>query len=70
MDNNNGQTSSNGIYTTNTDGEINITGITGTVVVTEQRTIDGYTMNPASGTQTVIVNPAETQTLEFFDLCG
>ncbi|MBP5718549.1 MAG: hypothetical protein J6X53_06170, partial [Abditibacteriota bacterium] len=67
VDNFNGQQSSGGIYTTDANGEINITGLTGTVIVTEQRTIDGYTMNPASGTQTVIVNPAETQTLTFED---
>ncbi|MBQ9349339.1 MAG: hypothetical protein IJT94_18710, partial [Oscillibacter sp.] len=62
------QTSSGGIYTTDASGEIHITSISGAVVVTEQRTVDGYTMNPASTMQTVTVNPAETQTLSFYDI--
>ncbi len=67
VDNANGHLSSNGLYTTDANGEIRISGITGTIVVKETRTIDGYTINPATCTQTVTVNPADTQTLTFYN---
>ena len=44
-----------------------MTGITGTLVITEERTVNGYTMDASSRSKTVEVNPAETQTLTFFD---
>ena len=59
--------SSNGIYTTNSNGEIVITGLTGTVVVTEEKAPDGYILDPNSRTQTVTVNTDDTQTLVFYD---
>ena len=37
----------------------------GTLVVTETKTIPGYTIDEATRTQTVVVNPNDTQTLHF-----
>ena len=67
VDTENGAVSTNGIYTTNASGEISITGITGTIVVTEQKAPDGYSMNPDSRTQTVTVNPNDGQILTFYN---
>lgn len=61
----NGQISSNGLYFTDKDGKITIHGVVGTLVVTETATIPGYTIDEASCTQTVVVNPNDTQTLHF-----
>lgn len=61
----NGQISSNGLYFTDKDGKITIHGVVGTIVVTETATIPGYTIDEASRTQTVVVNPNDTQTLHF-----
>lgn len=62
-----GELSSNGIYYTNKSGEIRIFGIVGTVVATETKTIPGFTIDEASRTQTVVVNPNDTQTLTFYN---
>ena len=59
----NGQISSNGLYFTDKDGKITINGVVGTLVVTETATIPGYTIDEATRTQTVVVNPNDTQTL-------
>ena len=67
VDNANGHLSSLGLYTTDANGEIRISGVTGTIVVKETKTIDGYTIDPAGQTQTVVVNPADTQTLTFYN---
>ena len=67
VDNADGHLSSNGLYTTDAHGEIHISGVTGTIVVKETRTIDGYTIDPATQTQTVKVNPQDTQTLTFYN---
>ena len=61
----NGQISSNGLYFTDKDGKITIHGVVGTLVVTETATIPGYTIDEASRTQTVLVDPNDTQTLHF-----
>ena len=61
----NGYISSNGIYHTDADGKIQIDGVVGTLVVTETATIPGYTIDPASQIQTVVVNPNDTQTIYF-----
>ena len=61
----NGYISSNGLYFTDQDGKIQIDGVVGTLVVTETKTIPGYSIDPASKTQTVVVNPNDTQTLHF-----
>lgn len=67
VDDANGHLSSKGLYTTNENGEIRISGVTGTIVVKETKTIEGYTIDPASQSQTVVVNPADTQTLTFYN---
>ena len=67
VDNAGGKLSSNGIYTTNRHGESGITGLTGTVVVTEDKAPDGYLMDTNSRTQTVTVNADDTQTLVFYN---
>ncbi len=67
VDNADGHLSSNGLYTTDAHGEIHISGVTGTIVVKETRTIDGYTIDPATQIQTVKVNPQDTQTLTFYN---
>ena len=67
VDDANGHLSSKGLYTTDANGEIRISGVTGTIVVKETKTIEGYTINEATRTQTVEVNPADTQTLTFYN---
>ena len=62
-----GHLSSLGLYTTDQNGEIRISGVTGTIVVKETKTISGYTIDPATQTQTVEVNPEDTQTLTFYN---
>ena len=67
VDNANGHLSSNGLYTTDANGEIRISGVTGTIVARETRTIPGYTIDEATRTQTVEVRPEDTQTLTFYN---
>ena len=67
VDSANGHLSSKGLYTTDENGEIRISGVTGTIVVKETKCLDGYTIDPAMQTQTVAVNPADTQTLTFYN---
>ena len=62
-----GTLSSTGLYWTDKDGKITISGISGTVVVTEVETIPGYTIDENTRTQTVTVNPNDTQTLYFYN---
>ena len=62
-----GTLSSTGLYWTDKAGKITISGISGTVVVTEIETIPGYTIDENSRTQTVVVNPNDTQTLHFYN---
>ena len=70
VDDANGHLSSKGLYTTDANGEIRISGISGTIVVKETKTIPGYTIDPASQSQTVVVNAADTQTLTFYNTPG
>ena len=63
-----GTLSSNGLYWTDKEGKITISGISGTVVVTEVETIPGYTIDENSCTQTVVVDPNDTQTLYFYNV--
>ncbi len=67
VDNENGNVSSNGIYYTGPDGTITIRGIVGTVVVTEQATIPGYTIDPETRSQTIVVNPDDVQHAYFYN---
>ena len=62
-----GTLSSTGLYWTDKAGKISISGISGTVVVTEVQTIPGYTIDENTHTQTVVVNPNDTQTLYFYN---
>ena len=62
-----GKLSSNGLYWTNSEGQIILSGITGTVVVTEVESIPGYTIDPNTQSQTVVVNPDDTQQLYFYN---
>ena len=72
VDNENGHLSSNGLYTTNDKGEIRISGVTGTIVVKEVKAAPGYVIDQSTQTQTVTVNPEDTQTLVFLNepLCS
>ena len=62
-----GTLSSTGLYRTDKAGKISISGISGTVVVTEVETIPGYTIDENSRTQTVVVDPNDTQALYFYN---
>ena len=62
-----GTLSSTGLYWTDKEGRITISGISGTVMVTEVETIPGYTIDENTRTQTVVVNPNDTQTLYFYN---
>mgnify|MGYP000866214467 FL=1 len=62
-----GKLSSNGLYWTNAEGQIILSGITGTVVVTEVESIPGYTIDPDTQSQTVVVNLGDTQELYFYN---
>ncbi len=67
VDTGNGSLSSKGLYYTDKNGQIMLSGITGTVVVTEIKTIEGYTIDEEARTQTVVINPNDTQTLTFYN---
>ena len=62
-----GQLSSNGLYYTDREGKITISGVVGSLVVTETASIPGYTIDEATRTQTVVVHPNDTQTLYFYN---
>ena len=62
-----GKLSSNGLYWTDSEGQIVLSGITGTLVVTEVESIPGYTIDPNTQSQTVVVNPDDTQELWFYN---
>ena len=62
-----GTLSSTGLYWTDKAGKISISGISGTIVATEVKSIPGYTIDENTRTQTVVVNPNDTQTLYFYN---
>ena len=62
-----GTLSSNGLYYTDSTGKITLSGLTGTVIVTELESVEGYTIDPDSQSQTVTINPNDTQTLRFYN---
>ena len=62
-----GYISSNGLYVTDENGQIQIDGVVGTLVVTETKSIPGYSIDPSTQTQTVVVNPNDTQSLTFYN---
>ena len=63
----NGQISSNGIYRTDKNGEVLISGLIGTFVVTETKTLSGYIIDENTRSQTVVINPNDLQTLTFYN---
>ena len=63
----NGALSSKGLYRTDKNGQIILSGITGTVIVTEEETIRGYRIDETSRTQTVEVRTNDTQQLWFYN---
>ena len=67
VDADSGQLSSNGLYWTNSEGQIILSGLTGTVVVTEVESVPGYTIDPNTQSKTVVINPNDTQELYFYN---
>ena len=67
VDDNHGHTSSKGLYETDRNGEIRISGIVGTVIAKEVKTLPGFTIDPATQTQTVKIDPDDCQTLVFYN---
>ena len=62
-----GKLSSNGLYWTDSEGQIVLSNITGTVIVTEVESVPGYTIDPNTQSQTVVVNSDDTQELWFYN---
>ena len=67
VDDNGGMTSSMGLYRTDENGQIIIDGLVGTFIITETKTIEGYTIHEESRTQTVVINPNDTQTITVYN---
>ena len=63
----NGALSNKGLYRTDKNGQIILSGITGTVIVTEVETIKGYRIDDASRSQTIEVRANDTQQLWFYN---
>ena len=63
----NGTLSSKGLYRTDKNGQIILSGITGTVIVTEEETIKGYRIDDAFRSQTIEVRTNDTQQLWFYN---
>ena len=63
----NGALSSKGLYRTDKNGQIILSGITGTVIVTEVETIKGYRIDDASRSQTIEVRANDTQQLWLYN---
>ena len=67
LDDDNGHLSSKGLYKTDSNGEIRISGVSGTLVITETKPLPGYVMDEGTRTQTVKVNPTDTQTITVYN---
>ena len=67
VDADNGHMSSKGLYETDRNGEIRISGIVGTVIAKELKTLPGYTIDPATQSQTVQIRPDDCQYLTFYN---
>ena len=63
----NGALSSKGLYRTDKNGQIILSGITGPVIVTEVETIKGYRIDDATRSQTIEVRANDTQQLWFYN---
>ena len=68
VDDNSGMTSSMGLYLTDENGQIIIDGLVGTFIITETKTIEGYTIHEETRTQTVVINPNDTQTITVYNV--
>ena len=67
VDCDNGHMSSKGLYETDQNGEIRISGIVGTVIAKEVKTLPNFTIDPATQSQTVQINPDDCQYLTFYN---
>lgn len=67
VDDDGGMTSSMGLYRTDENGQIVIDGLVGTFIITETKTIAGYTIHEETRTQTVVINPNDTQTITVYN---
>lgn len=67
VDDNGGMTSSMGLYRTDENGQIIIDGLVGTFIIAETKTIEGYTIHEETRTQTVVINPNDTQTITVYN---
>lgn len=67
VDDGGGTLSSKGIYYSDSTGKITLSGVTGTVIARELESVSGYTIDPDSQSQTVTINPNDTQTLRFYN---
>lgn len=67
VDDGGGTLSSKGIYYSDSTGKITLSGVTGTVIATELESVSGYTIDPDSQSQTITINPNDTQTLRFYN---
>ena len=67
LDDDYGHLSSKGLYKTDANGEIRISGVVGTLVITETKPLPGYVMDEGSRTQTVKVNATDTQAITVYN---
>ncbi len=67
LDDDYGHLSSKGLYKTDANGEIRISGVVGTLVITETKPLPGYVMDEGTRTQTVKVNASDTQTITVYN---
>nr|WP_326183639.1 SpaA isopeptide-forming pilin-related protein [uncultured Oscillibacter sp.] len=68
VDNIGGKLSSNGIYYTDSEGQINISQVTGTLIFTEVSSVPGYLIDENRKSQTVVVNPDDHQSVYFYNI--
>lgn len=62
-----GKLSSKGLYKTDRNGMITLSGLTGTVIVTEESSIPGFAIDEQNRSQTVVVNSDDTQQIYFYN---
>ncbi len=63
-----GKLSSKGIYFTNKEGQVILSNVVGTIVCTEVASVPGFSIDPNTQTQTVVVNAGDdTQTLYYYN---
>ena len=62
-----GKLSTKGTYMTDANGQIILSNVIGTLIVTEENTLPNYSIDPEPRTQTVVVNTNDTQSLYFYN---